>query len=106
MGVPSAVEALQVLARSEAAVHRDDASVVRQVEVYTYQGLLTLHWHEPAGEAQPAAIVACGGAMGGTLGPEGNRSNSAIAPRSTARRARIGAPSSPCPAARSTACAS
>ncbi len=69
MAVPSAVEALQVLARSEALVHADEHVRVRHVEVYTYQGLLTLHWHEPVASPAGAAIVACGGAMGGTLGP-------------------------------------
>ena len=35
------------------------------------RGLLTLLWHQPAGPspARPAAVVACGGAMGGLLGP-------------------------------------
>ena len=69
MGVPSAVEALQVLARSEALVHRDGSASLRQFEMYTHQGLLTLHWHDPVVAPAPAAIVAFGGAMGGTLGP-------------------------------------
>ena len=35
------------------------------------RGLLTLLWHEPADgvEVQPGALVLCGGAMGGLLGP-------------------------------------
>jgi hypothetical protein len=37
------------------------------------RGLLTLLWHEPdptaTAPATPAAIIACGGAMGGLLGP-------------------------------------
>ncbi|MET0579547.1 MAG: hypothetical protein ABW122_12895, partial [Ilumatobacteraceae bacterium] len=43
---------------------------LRHLELYTMSGLLTLLWHEPpAGTATPAAIVVCGGAMGGLLGP-------------------------------------
>ena len=45
---------------------------LRHIEMYTMKGLLTLLWHEPAGAAAlgtPSAIVACGGAMGGLLGP-------------------------------------
>ena len=45
---------------------------LRHVELYTFRGLLTLLWHEPAGppvlEDGPA-VVLCGGAMGGLLGP-------------------------------------
>ena len=44
---------------------------LRHVEMFTMRGLVTVLWHHvPAGrEARPAAIVACGGAMGGLLGP-------------------------------------
>ncbi|MCU1358770.1 MAG: hypothetical protein JWN99_59 [Ilumatobacteraceae bacterium] len=45
---------------------------LRHIEMYTMRGLLTLLWHEPPGDPQaqhPAAIVLCGGAMGGLLGP-------------------------------------
>jgi len=43
---------------------------LRHVEMYTMRGLLTLMWHEPDGdEVPPAALVLCGGAMGGLLGP-------------------------------------
>jgi pimeloyl-ACP methyl ester carboxylesterase len=44
---------------------------LRHVEMYTMRGLLTLLWHEPAEDrvAAPAALVLCGGAMGGLLGP-------------------------------------
>ena len=43
---------------------------LRHVEMYTMRGLLTLMWHEPEGDAvPPAALVLCGGAMGGLLGP-------------------------------------
>jgi pimeloyl-ACP methyl ester carboxylesterase len=45
---------------------------LRHVEMFTMKGLLTLLWHEPAEESTAgAAIVACGGAMGGLLGPAG-----------------------------------
>jgi pimeloyl-ACP methyl ester carboxylesterase len=45
---------------------------LRHVEMYTMKGLLTLLWHEPDGSTPAeAAIVACGGAMGGLLGPAG-----------------------------------
>lgn len=44
---------------------------LRHVEMFTLGGLLTLLWHQPPpGVAESgAAIVACGGAMGGLLGP-------------------------------------
>jgi len=46
---------------------------LRHAEFFTMRGLLTLLWHEPSEVAPrppiPAAIVACGGAMGGLLGP-------------------------------------
>ena len=44
---------------------------LRHVEMYTMRGLLTLLWHEPPEDAprQPGALVLCGGAMGGLLGP-------------------------------------
>ncbi len=62
---PTALEALHPLASVEVEIgphmfHR---------EVYTRRGLLSVFRHEPAGESRPAAIVACGGAMGGVLGP-------------------------------------
>lgn len=40
---------------------------LRHVEVFTLEGLLTLLWHDAPGTS--AAVVACGGAMGGLLGP-------------------------------------
>ena len=40
---------------------------LRHIEVYTMDGLLSLFWHGPS-EAQDV-ILACGGAMGGVLGP-------------------------------------
>ncbi len=44
---------------------------LRHVEMFTMRGMVSLMWHQvPAGQAvRPAAIVACGGAMGGLLGP-------------------------------------
>ena len=43
---------------------------LRHVEMYSMRGLLTLLWHEPVGPVtSPAALVLCGGAMGGLLGP-------------------------------------
>lgn len=65
--VPTPLDALQVMASSDAMV----TPTLRHVEMYTMRGLLTLLWHEPpAGVAvQPGALVLCGGAMGGLLGP-------------------------------------
>lgn len=66
---PTAIEALRPLASTEVAV---TASFSHR-EVYTTSGLLTVLRHDPVAsagvEVQPAAIVACGGAMGGVLGP-------------------------------------
>lgn len=63
---PTALEALHPLATSEVAI---TATMVHR-EVYTGRGLLTSLTHEPAdGTALPAALVMCGGAMGGLLGP-------------------------------------
>ena len=61
------LDALQVLARQDVMLTPE----LRHFEMYTMRGLLTLLWHEPADPrpAQPAAVVACGGAMGGVLGP-------------------------------------
>ncbi len=38
-----------------------------QIEIYTMSGLLGLWWHGPRDAER--VVVACGGAMGGTLGP-------------------------------------
>jgi len=63
---PTALEALHPLASAEVAVN--DSLTHR--EVYTARGLLTALVHEPIGaDSRPAAIVMCGGAMGGLLGP-------------------------------------
>ena len=65
--VPTPLDALQVMASSDAML----TPTLRHVEMYTMRGLLTLLWHEPAEgvEVQPGALVLCGGAMGGLLGP-------------------------------------
>lgn len=70
--VPSPLEALGVLASSDVMI----TPALRHLEMYTRGGLLTVLWHEPAlldsgdpSEDGGAAIVACGGAMGGLLGP-------------------------------------
>ena len=42
---------------------------LRHLELYTMRGLLTVLWHGEGDEH--AAVVACGGAMGGLLGPSG-----------------------------------
>ncbi len=64
---PTALEALRPLASTEVAV---TASLWHR-EVYTSRGLLTVFRHRPPEgvDSRPAAIVACGGAMGGVLGP-------------------------------------
>ena len=63
--LPSPLEALGVLASSDVMV----TPALRHLEMYTLRGLVTVLWHQPTGPAAPAAIVACGGAMGGLLGP-------------------------------------
>jgi pimeloyl-ACP methyl ester carboxylesterase len=70
---PTALEALRPLASSEVTVTPPSAhhpSLLHR-EVYTSRGLLTVLWHRPSTGASRhrAAIVACGGAMGGVLGP-------------------------------------
>jgi pimeloyl-ACP methyl ester carboxylesterase len=57
--------ALDVIADQEVEV----APGLRHLELFTLRGLLTLLWHgEPT---SGGAVVACGGAMGGLLGPGG-----------------------------------
>jgi predicted alpha/beta hydrolase family esterase len=70
---PTALEALRPLASTEVTVTAPSAhhpSLLHR-EVYTSRGLLTVLWHRPPTGTTPqrAAIVACGGAMGGVLGP-------------------------------------
>ena len=63
---PSALGSLQALARSSAAL----APGLDHIEIYTPQGLLSVFVHAAQdGHVPKAAIVACGGAMGGVLGP-------------------------------------
>ena len=61
------LDALQVMASSDAML----TPHLRHVEMYTMRGLLTLLWHEPPDDAprRSGALVLCGGAMGGLLGP-------------------------------------
>jgi pimeloyl-ACP methyl ester carboxylesterase len=59
----SPLKALQALAAQEVEV----TDRLRHVEVYTLGGLLTMLWHgDPEAER---VVLACGGAMGGLLGP-------------------------------------
>ncbi len=58
-----ALDALSALAVQEVQV----TPTLRHVEVYTFEGLLTLLWHGDPSSAH--AVIACGGAAGGVLGP-------------------------------------
>ena len=62
---PSALDSLQVFARASTEL----APGLTHTEIYTGHGLLTVFRTMPNDEAPRAAIVACGGAMGGVLGP-------------------------------------
>jgi hypothetical protein len=62
---PTALQALHPIATSEVEV----SVTLRHREIYTSRGLLSVLWHEPVEEPGAAAIVACGGALGGVLGP-------------------------------------
>ena len=61
------LDVLQVLGSSDVMITPN----LRHVEMYTMHGLLSILWHEPPEDAPTGqgAIVACGGAMGGMLGP-------------------------------------
>jgi hypothetical protein len=61
------LDALGVLASADVMV----TPSLRHVELYTMRGLLTVLWHEPPAGVEPSAsaLVLCGGAMGGLLGP-------------------------------------
>lgn len=61
--VTGPLEMLEAMARQEVAVGPN----LRHLEVFTTRGLLTVLWHG-APDAE-AAVVLCGGAMGGLLGP-------------------------------------
>ena len=60
---PTPLEQLQTMAAVETMLTDD----LRHIEVYTMDGLLSLFWHGPS-EARDV-VLACGGAMGGVLGP-------------------------------------
>jgi pimeloyl-ACP methyl ester carboxylesterase len=62
---PSALGSLQVFGRS--AVMLTDG--LEHTELYTPHGVLTVFAHRPVAHPSPAAIVTCGGAIGGVLGP-------------------------------------
>jgi pimeloyl-ACP methyl ester carboxylesterase len=62
-GPRSPLEALGALASQEVEV----TDGLRHVEVYTLGGLLTMLWHGDPGSEH--VVLACGGAMGGLLGP-------------------------------------
>jgi pimeloyl-ACP methyl ester carboxylesterase len=63
-GTATPYERLAVLASQEAEV----APGLQHLELYTMEGLVTILWHgEPGAKG---AVVACGGAMGGLLGPD------------------------------------
>ena len=61
------LDALGVLASQDVMI----TPSLRHVEMYTMRGLLTVLWHEPGDDRAPTpgALVLCGGAMGGLLGP-------------------------------------
>lgn len=59
------LEMLGVMASQQATI----GPQLRQLELYTTRGLLSLLWHEPTGSARNVGVVMMGGAMGGTLGP-------------------------------------
>ncbi|HAF68070.1 MAG TPA: hypothetical protein DCL16_03015 [Acidimicrobiaceae bacterium] len=60
---PTPLEQLRTMAAVETMLTED----LRHIEVYTMDGLLSLFWHGPP-EAE-RVVIACGGAMGGVLGP-------------------------------------
>jgi hypothetical protein len=62
-GPRSPFEALGALASQEVEV----TETLRHVEIYTLGGLLTLLWHGAPEDEH--VVLACGGAMGGLLGP-------------------------------------
>jgi alpha/beta superfamily hydrolase len=63
--VTAPLDLLDALAKQEVEV----APGIWHVEVYTMHGLLTVLWHGPRDAER--VVVACGGAMGGLLGPAG-----------------------------------
>jgi pimeloyl-ACP methyl ester carboxylesterase len=63
--VATPLEALGVIAEQQMEV----TPGLRHLELYTMGGLLTVLWHGHGDET--GAVIACGGAMGGLLGPAG-----------------------------------
>ena len=61
------LDALDVFGTQEVRI----TPTLRHLEIYCTRGLLTILWHEPAEGVEPSgnAVVCCGGAMGGLLGP-------------------------------------
>lgn len=61
------LDALDVFGTQEVRI----TSTLRHLEIYCMRGLLTILWHEPPDDVEPSgnALVCCGGAMGGLLGP-------------------------------------
>jgi len=59
------LDALGIMASQQGLL----SPTVRQVEMYTRRGLMSLLWHEPKEQVRNVGIVMVGGAMGGTLGP-------------------------------------
>jgi alpha/beta superfamily hydrolase len=59
------IDVLGIMASSQGLL----SPTLRQVEMYTRRGLLSLLWHEPTELTRNVGIVMMGGAMGGTLGP-------------------------------------
>jgi pimeloyl-ACP methyl ester carboxylesterase len=57
------LDALGIMASQQAILGQN----LRQVEMYTRRGLLSLLWHEPDGNAQKVGVVMVGGAMGDSL---------------------------------------
>jgi pimeloyl-ACP methyl ester carboxylesterase len=66
-GGTTPLDALDVIASQDVMV----TAQLRHLEIYTLHGLLTVLWHEPSAPSGPGAVVMCGGAMGGLLGPAG-----------------------------------
>ena len=59
------LDILGIMASQQAMLGPD----LRHIEMYTRRGLLSILWHEPAGEARNVGVVMVGGAMGGVMGP-------------------------------------
>ena len=62
---PDVLTSLGILGHQEVAV----SERLRHLEIYTWEGLLTVLWHgDPKADR---VVIACGGALGGSLGPAG-----------------------------------